>query len=267
MLVQGKKIYFASDLHLGAPNHELSKKREKAFVNWLKMIENDAQELYIVGDVFDFWFEYGTVIPKGYLNLFATLLRLREQGIIITMLSGNHDMWMRNYFMEELGIPVFHDPIIRTWNGHKFYIGHGDGLGPGDHRYKFLKKIFRNPSCRWAFKWLHPDIGMSIASYWSKRSRKSQLETEEIFLGADKEWLYIFAQEMLDKEHFDFFIFGHRHLPLNLKLNERSLYINLGDWIKHNSYGQYDGHTMEIKYFSPDIIRGNDLISSGQASS
>lgn len=246
-----KKIFFASDLHLGLPTIEKSREREKTFCHWLRSIKDNTAELYLVGDIFDFWFEYRKVVPKGFLHILAELSRFREANIPITFLTGNHDMWMEDYFKNELDIAIYKDPITRIWSNKKFYIAHGDGLGPGDHRYKILKKFFRHPICQWAFRWLHPDIGMAWAEFWSKKSRGSNFTREKLFLGADKEWLYIFAQEMLDRQHYDYFIFGHRHLPLNLGLKRGSQYINLGDWIKFYTYAEFDGYKMELRNFIP----------------
>ncbi len=246
---QARKIFFASDLHLGAPNWEASKIREKRFIRWLDSIKDEAEAIYLMGDIFDFWFEYNTVVPKGFLHLFGKLAQLRAANIPIFLFRGNHDLWLLDYFEKELGIPVFKEPIIKEIHGKKFFLAHGDGLGPGDHGYKMLKKVFTNPVCRWLFKWLHPDIGTAVANYWSRRSRLSQGETAEKYLGEDKEWLILFAKEQLKKEAFDYFIFGHRHLPLEIHLNNNAKYVNLGDWINHYSYAVFDGQKLELQYY------------------
>jgi UDP-2,3-diacylglucosamine hydrolase len=245
------KIYFASDLHLGAPDKASSRLRENLFIQWLDEIAKDASELYLLGDIFDFWFEYGTVVPKGYTRLLGRLAELRDKGLDIYYFTGNHDMWAFGYFEEELGIPVIRKPIEREWNGKRFLIGHGDGLGPGDYGYKRIKRIFASKLCQWAFKWLHPDIGMRIANYFSTNSRNNQDIEEKEFLGEDKEWLIQYAKAKLEKSHYDYFIFGHRHLAIDFQLNEKSRYINLGDWIRFNSYAVFDGEHLELKYFNP----------------
>ena len=243
-------IYFASDLHLGIPNHQDSLVREKKFVRWLESIQDDAKALYLVGDIFDYWHEYKRVVPRGFVRLLGKLAELRDGGLPIFAFTGNHDLWMFGYFEEELGIPVYKEPIQKTFNNKKFYIGHGDGLGPGDYGYKRLKMLFTNPFCQWAYRQLHPDFAARIAQFSSKKSRLSQIDgDEEHFLGEDKEWLCIFAKEMLKKEHFDYFVFGHRHLPLNIALNTESKYINLGDWINHYSYAKFDGQEIHLCYF------------------
>ncbi len=182
------KTYFASDFHLGSDAKFTSKEREKQLLQWLNDIQKDAEALYLVGDVFDFWFEYKTVIPKGYVRLLGKLAELRDGGLPIYFFTGNHDMWMFRYFEEELNIPTYRKPIIREIHGKTFFIGHGDGLGPGDHGYKMIKKIFANPLCQWLFARLHPNFGIALANFWSGKSREVTKHENE-FLGADKEWL------------------------------------------------------------------------------
>jgi UDP-2,3-diacylglucosamine hydrolase len=244
-----KKIYFLSDFHLGAPDHSTSLVREKRIVKFLDEIKSEASHIFIVGDLFDFWYEYKKVVPKGFVRILGKLAELTDRGIIIKFFVGNHDMWMNGYFENELGIEVFHEPAEFEFNGKKFFIGHGDGLGPGDHRYKFIKKVFRNKFSQWLFGFLHPATGIGIADYMSRKSRASTGKNDEYFLGEDKEWLIIFCKQMLEKEHYDFFIFGHRHFPIDFQLNKNSRYINLGDWIKYNSFAVFDGENVELKYY------------------
>ena len=244
---QHKKIYFLSDFHLGAPNYESSLIREKKVVAFLDTIKHTAEEIFIVGDIFDFWYEYKNVVPKGYIRLLGKLAELTDSGIVIHFFLGNHDMWMSGYFERELNILVYSEPQIFERFGKKLYVGHGDGLGPGDEGYKFLKSIFRNSICQWLFGFAHPSIGIGVANYFSKKSRAKTGNSDEIFLGEGKEWLIIYCKEVLQKEHFDYFIFGHRHLPLTIQLNEKSQYINLGDWIRNFTYAEFDGNTLELK--------------------
>ncbi|MEO6187229.1 MAG: UDP-2,3-diacylglucosamine diphosphatase [Ginsengibacter sp.] len=246
----GKKIYFLSDFHLGAPDHVSSLVREKRIVNFLEQIRNDAAFIFVMGDMFDFWYEYKTVVPKGFVRILGKLAELSDSGIAIKFFVGNHDMWMDGYFEKELGIEVFHDPEKFEFNNKKFFIGHGDGLGPNDHRYKFIKKVFRNRFSQWLFGILHPGAGIGLANYMSRKSRAATGKTDEHFLGEDREWLVIFAKEILAKEYFDYFVFGHRHLPLDVQLEKGSRYINLGDWIKYNSYAEFDGTNLSLKYYS-----------------
>ena len=242
----GKKIYFASDFHLGVPTYEKSLEREHRIVRWLDSIRNDAEELYLLGDVFDFWFEYRTVVPRGFVRLLGKLAELSDSGIKIHYFTGNHDMWTFDYLEKELNVTIYRAPIERVYNSKTFYIGHGDGLGPGDHGYKFIKKIFASKICQWLFARLHPNFGIGIANYFSKKSRIATGTTDENFLGEEKEWLVIYSKEILAKKHFDYLIFGHRHLPLDIKIND-SRYINLGDWIQYFTYGVFDGENFELK--------------------
>ena len=246
------KVYFASDLHLGTPDELSSLAREKLFVQWLEEIRHDAAEIFIVGDIFDFWHEYQTVIPKGYVRLQGKIAELTDAGIPVNIFTGNHDLWMFGYLEKELGVKMHKAPIQREFNGKKFFIGHGDGLGPGDHGYKFIKKVFNNPVCQFFFRWLHPDIGVGIANYFSRISRygaqgdKKELEK---FTGAENEWLAQYAKRVLQRGHIDYFIFGHRHLPLDIKIGEKTRYINTGDWLDYYSYAVFDGTNLELKYY------------------
>jgi UDP-2,3-diacylglucosamine hydrolase len=244
-----KKIYFLSDFHLGAPDAASSLQREKQVVRFLDEIKNDAAEIFLVGDMFDFWYEYRKVVPKGFTRLLGKLAELSDAGIPMHFFVGNHDMWMKDYFLKELNIPIYFEPKEFERNGKKFLIGHGDGLGPRDKGYKFLKKIFRNPFCQWLFGILPPYFGMGLADYFSRRSRAQTGVSEENFLGEDKEWLLIYSKEVLKKKNFDFFVFGHRHLAIDFRLTEGSRYINLGDWIHYYTYAVFDGNNLQLKSF------------------
>ena len=246
---KGKKIYFASDNHLGAPTTEASFPREKKFVAWLDEIKQDAAAIFLLGDLFDFWFEYKTVVPKGFTRTLGKLAEISDSGIPIHYFVGNHDLWMNGYFEEELNIPVYHKPEEFTFNDKTFFIGHGDGLGPGDKGYKRMKKVFTNPFFKWVFKWAHPDIGMRIAQYFSVKNKLISGDDDAKFLGEDQEWLAQYCKRKLEDKHRDYFVFGHRHLPLKIKLNERSTYVNLGDWVQYYTYGVFDGEQMELKEY------------------
>jgi UDP-2,3-diacylglucosamine hydrolase len=246
-LPKNKKIYFASDNHLGLPDEKQSREREKFFVTWLEEVRKDAAAIYLLGDLFDFWFEYKTVVPKGFVRVLGKLAELSDAGIPITFFVGNHDLWMRDYFQRELDITVYHQPITLTVGKTRFFIGHGDGLGPGDKGYKRMKNFFTNPLSRWLFRWLHPDWGVQLGQYLSKKNKLISGEEDAKFMGEDKEWLVAYSKRKLQNEHFDYFIFGHRHLPLEIPLGENSQYINLGDWITHNTYAQFDGNRLALK--------------------
>lgn len=246
-LVPGKKIYFLSDFHLGAPNEVESRKREDRLVRFLNHAKQDAAAFFIVGDIFDFWFEYKTVVPKGFVRILGCLAQISDAGIPIHIFTGNHDLWMNDYLAKELNAKVYFEPKQFKFGDKKFLIGHGDGLGPGDEGYKRLKKVFTNPVCQWLFRQLHPDMGIRLANYFSAKSRAKTGTSDEQFLGADKEWLIIYCKEKAKEMDVDFFIFGHRHFAIDFKINDRSKYINLGDWIRLNTYGVFDGSAMELK--------------------
>ena len=246
---KGKKIYFASDNHLGAPTPQDSFPREKKFIAWLDEIKQDASAIFLLGDLFDFWFEYKTVIPKGFARTLGKLAEISDSGIPIHYFVGNHDLWMNGYFEKELNIPVYHKPQEFTFNNKLFFIGHGDGLGPGDKGYKRMKKVFTSPVFKWLFKWLHPDIGMQIAQYLSVKNKLISGDDDAKFLGEDNEWLALYSKEKLKTKHRDYFVFGHRHLPLEMPLNTKSKYINLGDWVSYYTYGVFDGEDLKLKKY------------------
>jgi UDP-2,3-diacylglucosamine hydrolase len=290
-LQKDKKIYFASDFHLGYPDHQTSLARERKVVAWLESIRNDAQVVFLVGDVFDFWFEYKNVVPKGFVRLLGKLAELSDSGIEIIVFAGNHDIWMFDYFTKELGIKVFRefqeyevrvqssefrvqslDPIkkmpdidnqeieqknakLYTLNSklYTFYVVHGDGLGPGDFGYKYLKKVFESKLSQWAFGWIHPHAGISLATWWSGSRKDDERIKRELQFRGDNEWLWSFAKEQEAKKHHDFYIFGHRHLLLDLPVNNTSRYINLGQWAydDENSYhfAVFDGVELVVKKY------------------
>ncbi|TDQ09756.1 UDP-2,3-diacylglucosamine diphosphatase [Pedobacter metabolipauper] len=243
-----KNIYFASDFHLGVPNFEQSRKREDRIVRWLNSIAPTCSELFLMGDVFDFWYEYKLVVPKGFIRLQGKLAEMSDAGIKIYFFKGNHDMWVNDYFIKEIGIEIVSDELVIERGGKRFFLHHGDGLGPGDSKYKMLRKIFRSPFCQWLFSMVPPRIGLGIGSAWSGRSRLAS-NTDEVFYGIDHEWLAVYAKEQLMNAHYDYFIFGHRHLPLDLDLGKGSRYVNIGEWINFNSYAVFDGNELSLKYF------------------
>lgn len=243
------KVYFASDFHLGAPDYASSLIREKRIVRWLDEISKDAKEIFLVGDIFDFWFEYKRAIPKGFVRLQGKIAELTDSGIPVHIFTGNHDMWIFDYIPKELGVQLYREPIHREFFGKKYFIGHGDGLGPGDKGYKFLKKVFANKFCQWCFARLHPNFGIWLADKSSKTSRAHTGSSDEVFHGEENEWLVVFCKDELKKEHFDYFIFGHRHLPLEIDLAENSKYFNLGEWINYNTYVVASDQGVELRKF------------------
>jgi|TARA_B100000085_G_scaffold30085_2_gene24831 UDP-2,3-diacylglucosamine hydrolase len=244
-----KRIYFCSDNHLGSPNRNLSLEREKIFITWLDQIKTDAQAIFFLGDLFDFWFEYKKVVPKGFTRLFGKLAELSDSGIDLFFFVGNHDCWIGNYFEDELGINVFHKKVDLNIDNYNILIGHGDGLGPGDNKYKFLKLLFRNPILKKLFSFIHPDIGISLGSFLSQKN-KILSGSEKVFESEDKEMLFSYCKDVLKTKYYHFFIFGHRHIPLELDLGNNSKYFNTGDWITHFSYLVYDGNSFNLNYFN-----------------
>jgi UDP-2,3-diacylglucosamine hydrolase len=250
-LKEGKKVYFVSDAHFGVPNREKSYEREHLFIQWLDSVKLDAHEIYIMGDLFEFWYEYKTVIQKGYVRLLGKLAEITDAGIPIYFFRGNHDVWAFDYLAEELNFRIYPDTLIKEIGKKTFFLGHGDGLGKGDNGYKFLKKIFRNRFNQWLFRWLHPDIGTRMGLFWSNKSRVAN-ENAGIEKVNDEglERLAGFCNETLIKQpNIDFFVFGHIHKPKIISLNATSKYISIGDWIKYFSYIEFDGENLEIKYF------------------
>ena len=252
-LNEGEKIYFSSDNHLGAPNYDESIIREKRFVKWLDFIKKDAKVIFLLGDLFDFWFEYKKVVPKGFVRTLGKLAELTDSGIQIYFFVGNHDLWMNGYFQKELNITVFHKPQNFSINGKKMLIGHGDGLGPGDKGFKRMKKVFTNSFCRFLFSWIHPDVGVRLAQYLSTKNKLISGVDDLEYKGDDNEWLVQYAKKKIKDFEYDFFIFGHRHMPLKVNIEDKATYFNLGDWISYYSYGEFDGKNLDLKYFKKSI--------------
>jgi UDP-2,3-diacylglucosamine hydrolase len=246
------KLYFASDFHLGTGTFANYREREARLVRWLDSIKTDASEVFLMGDVFDFWFEYKTVVPKGYIRFLGKLSELADAGVKLYFFKGNHDMWMFDYFERELGATIISDELEIERNGKTFYLHHGDGLGPGDTFYKILKKIFRSGLCQWLFARIHPNLGVGIANYWSTHSRIASEKKEDNKPG-EQEWLVVYCKELLKTHSYNYMLFGHRHLPLDIQLNNESRYLNLGEWIFHNTYAVFDGEALTLHYFEEEL--------------
>lgn len=247
------KYYFISDIHLGLYPEEKSKEREKLVVNWLESIKVDAKELFLVGDIFDFWYEYKRVVPKGFVRFLGKLAELSDNGIVINFITGNHDQWVRNYFIEEIGMNIYNNKIVKEINGLKILISHGDGVGPGEYSYKLLKYLFNNKLLKWIFNKLHPDIAMLIGKNWSKHSRYGRGIEAEPITKLNDELQIIHALNLLQKEHFDYIIYGHRHIPYIIKVDDKSTIVNLGDWITNFTYGVLENKTFILKSINPNI--------------
>lgn len=246
LLTIKKKIYFASDFHLGAPDKTSSMLREKKIVRWLEEITPTASDIFLVGDVFDFWFEYGSVVPKGFIRLLGALAKVADSGVKLHIFSGNHDLWMKGYFPEQLGANLYHKPTEFTFDGKLFYLAHGDGLGPADYGYKLIKTIFRSKICQWLYTRLHPNLSFAVANFFSRTSRAATGRVEKYYLGDEKEWLVMYSQKLLQKKNYNYFIYGHRHFPLIKELGPENYYVNLGEWFNYYTYAVWDGEKIEI---------------------
>ena len=261
MTTQRSKIYFASDFHLGVPDHDSSLNREKKLVRWLDIIKQDASEIFLMGDVFDFWFEYATVIPKGYVRLLGKIAEIADSGIPVHVFRGNHDVWAFNYLNKELGVQLHRDPIIRSFGGKIFFLAHGDGLGPGDTGYKILKKVFELKLNQFLFQWVHPDLGTRMGLYFSRKSRIANIAREhknDFKFIVEEEMLYKFCLQTVEKQKdIDYLIFGHRHVPLIYLLNEKARMVILGDWVTNFTYAVFDGKKLDLHYFEKDQSKIN----------
>ena len=245
---EGKKVYFCSDQHFGAPDEKSSKVREEKFVRFLNNIKKDVEVLFLLGDLFDFWHEYQTVVPKGYVRVLGKLAELSDLGVTMYFFTGNHDLWMKDYLNTELNMTIFNEPQEFVINNQQFLIAHGDGLGPGDFGYKRMKKIFTNPICQFLFRWLHPDIGIKLGTHLSRKNKMISGDDDVHFLGEDKEWLILFSKEKLKEKKYDYFVYGHRHLPMIHQI-EQAKYINLGDWISYFTYGEFSNQEFKLLTF------------------
>jgi UDP-2,3-diacylglucosamine hydrolase len=240
------KIYFASDFHLGLQAGSPPVEREKRVVEWLKSVAKDATEIYLLGDIFDFWWEYRLVVPRGFTRFLGTVASITDSGIQVHFFTGNHDMWIGNYLSTECGIIVHKSPVTVIFNGSKFHLAHGEGLGTRDTGYKILLSIFRNRVLQRMYSALHPSIGVGFGLRWSLSSRLGKGINKE-FLGEEKEDLIRYAKKVLQKDKIDYFIFGHRHLSMTYKLPNDTEIVFLGDWIKSGSYAEWDGKTLVFK--------------------
>lgn len=248
-LQPGKKLYFASDFHLGVPDAVSSRKREQHIVRWLDTVESDAQAVFIVGDMFDFWFEYRHAIPKGYSRLIGKLCALQDAGIDIHLFHGNHDLWQFGYFESEIGCHVHQSPLMFGCCDKNFYIAHGDGLGPGQRWFKFILWIYRNRFFQRLFAAIHPNLGIPLANWFSKHSKENTFGTNSTYLGDDKEYLMLHAADIINRFPVDYFLFGHRHLPFEKNILNAKVF-NLGDWFASYTYAVFDGNDLKLQKFT-----------------
>lgn len=254
-MVIGEKIYFVSDLHLGAPALKDNKERELLFVDWLQSIRKDAAMLFLMGDYFDFWFEYKKTVPKGFVRSLGALADICDSGIPVHFFTGNHDIWAFDYLSKEVGMVVHRDTVVMELMGKRFFLSHGDDLGKKDFGYQLIKRFFHNRIAQWAFAKIHPDLSFRLAHHWSKKSRLSYREGDQQTKGIDSEEQYLFAKSMAEKEHYDFFVFGHRHIPMDEPLPGNSRLIVLGDWIRKFTYGVFDGSEFRIEQVNKEKLK------------
>lgn len=253
-LEKTKKIYFASDVHLGAPGIKDHRRHEKRFVTWLDSIKHEAAEIYLMGDIFDFWFEYKRVVPRGFTRFLGKLSEITDLGVPVHFFTGNHDIWLFDYLENECGVKVYRKPIVKDFNGKKLFLAHGDGLGDYDRHYNFLKSVFTNKFAQWLFERIHPNAGIGLANFWSGKSReKNNKEYGNNYLGDDKEFAVLYAKEYLKKEKVDYFVFGHRHVARTVCVGPESQLVFLGDWIQNFSYGVFDGETLELEFIDKNL--------------
>jgi UDP-2,3-diacylglucosamine hydrolase len=245
-LTENGKIYFTSDFHLGLQTGSPPLEREKKVVSWLNSVADDAKEIYLLGDIFDFWWEYKFVVPRGFTRFLGTVSSMTDSGIGVHFFTGNHDMWVSDYLSGECGVTIHTEPLTTVFNGKKFHLAHGEGLGTGDTGYKILLSIFHNKILRFMYSTLHPYIGMGIGHRWSLNSRLAKGIMKE-FLGEEKEDLIKYAKAVLENDKIDYFIFGHRHLAMTYKIKQEAEIIFLGDWIKNGSYAAWDGYSLVFK--------------------
>lgn len=247
-LKEGKKIYFASDFHFGIPDYARSRKRELKVCAWLDSIRSDAQQIYLLGDLFDSWMEYKKVVPKGTIRFLGKLAELSDAGIEIIIFTGNHDLWMHGYFEQELNIQVIKSVATFTIEHKIFHLGHGDGVSEKETTYKQMKAILHSPVSQWIYRQLHPDLGLRLADFFSRLGPKHKYEDLEM-KSHEEEYQILYANSLLKHKHYDYFIFGHRHIPCSLELNDGATFINLGDWISYDTYAVFDGHSTSLKKY------------------
>ncbi|HSV87392.1 MAG TPA: UDP-2,3-diacylglucosamine diphosphatase [Bacteroidales bacterium] len=249
-LQKGRKIFFVSDSHLGIPSYSESLFREKKLVKWLDTVRSEAAVIYLLGDIFEFWFEYQTVVPKGFARLLGKLAEITDSGIPVFFFTGNHDLWTFGYLEQEIGLKIFNEPVGISCNGKSFLIGHGDGLGPGDLSYKIAKRAYNSRLLQRIFSYFHPGLGSKLVSLFTKKERYSNRSDLQAVVDPLNEKLVAYCNEILQSKHYDFFIFGHRHIPCDISLNGRARYINTGEWVNRFTYAVFDGNDMHLKTFN-----------------
>lgn len=264
-----KKVYFLSDVHLGSASHKKNVNKrllttlptakidndyfpqhevERKLCRWLDSVKQDAQAIYLLGDIFDYWFEYKNVVPRGFTRILGKIAEITDSGIEVHFFIGNHDIWVTDYLQKECGMIVHTEPLVKDIFGKKFFLAHGDGLGDKSLSFRILRKLFHSKICRKPFAAIHPRWTVGFAHRWSNHSRETGDMYE--YLGEDKEYLVIFAKQHLKvAPSINFFIFGHRHILLDLMIAATCRVVILGDWITHFSYGVFDGKNFSLEVF------------------
>jgi len=243
-------IYFASDAHLGSNVFEDSLIVEKRLVKWLDSIKHDAKALYLLGDVFDFWFEYKHVAPRGFTRFLGKISEMSDMGIEIHFFIGNHDIWIFDYLSKETGAIIHKEPYVTEIEGKKFFLAHGDGLGDKSKQFKLIRYIFHNKLCQALFASIHPRWGIGLAHFWSRSSRQNGLKKPAGYLGEDKESLVLFSKKYLEQDNsIDYFVFGHRHILLDLMPTKKSRLLIIGDWLQYYSYAVFDGKEITLEQY------------------
>jgi len=247
------KTYFISDVHLGAPALNNNRERERLFVQWLDHAAKDAAAIYLLGDIFDFWYEYKKVAPRGFVRTLGKIAELSDKGIPVYFFTGNHDLWVYDYLPSETGVTVHREPVTKTIGGKKFFLGHGDGLDPKEKGYLRLKRFFTSKTAQFLYSRLHPNFAFWIGHKWAKHSRLAKGNEPEVSKGPDHETCVAFAKRYLNKEHVDYFIFGHRHVMMDEQLNQKSRLFILGEWINYFSYAVFEGKKLQLKQFDKNL--------------
>jgi len=249
-----EKVYFVADLHLGSDALEHPHVTEKRFVRWLDTIRDEARAIYLLGDIFDFWFEYKKTVPRGFTRFLGKIAELHDTGTEIHFFTGNHDIWMFDYFRQELGITVHTKPLRTTINGKLFYLAHGDGLGDDSRAFRLIRWIFHNRTCQFLFARVPSRWGIGFGHWWSRHSKGYDIVCATQYMGEEKEHLVLFSKEYLQGDpYIDYFIFGHRHLLLDLRLNRKTRMMIVGDWMQHFSYAVFDGKELSLKQYNADL--------------
>jgi UDP-2,3-diacylglucosamine hydrolase len=246
-----KNVYFLSDAHLGSRAIQHGRTQERRLVNFLDSIKHKADAVYLLGDMFDFWYEFRTVIPKGYTRFLGKLSELTDTGVEVHFFIGNHDIWCGDYLTKECGVIMHYEPLTIEIHGKEFYLAHGDGLGDPNKMFQFLRYMFHSITLQTLFSALHPRWSMEFGLNWAKHSQLKREKNRELdYMGEDKEYLVVYSKQYL-KSHpnINFFIYGHRHIMLNLMINKTARTIILGDWINSFSYAVFDGKTVFLEEF------------------